>query len=138
MHNLYATFVFAFFFLLPFTLNAQQWVVSSEISPTSRMGNKQVLSNADTHFNLDWRNRLGMDIGNQFFLGMQANVKRYKNEENFIYSPTGSQDFTSVYDLNLSNTLWGVGPFLTKKIKINSKMTFLTTVFASVEQGSGS
>ncbi len=137
MYKIYFQFVFAFLLLFPFSLNAQNWMWTSEISPTSRMRNQYVLSEANSHFNLDWRNRFGKEIGNQLILGVQGNIRRYKNSESFIYSPSGSENYISGYDLSLSNTLWGVGPFITKKISLSEKFILLTTLFASMEQGTG-
>ena len=125
--------LFSFFFCLTYQSFSQSnnWMISSEISPMSRSGNERVLNNP-TASNLEWRNRVGIKLGEQTIMGLSASYRQYDLEE-----IDHDKEMLYTYGYKLNNQMFGVGAFITQFYHITSRFHLQTTAYGQVEQGKG-
>lgn len=129
---------FIFILFYPTELHAQQgkYQWTSEFSPFNRLGKSKLFEESDRS-SFEWRNRIGKEVGNNMYFGLQGNLTRFNavgffkliNESSFISETT--------YSNRHKSTFWGVGPFLTKRWNLSEKFAMSATAFAVVESGAG-
>ncbi len=104
----------------------------SEISPILPTDQTKYLKNPHLNQNVEWRNRIGLRTFGNLFVGINGTLRTYQQKE----SVTGNSS-VAIYQYHLENTLWGLGPYMTKLFEINDKLYFTASVLANLEQGRG-
>ena len=124
------TFYFFGYHFNPVYSQTNNWMISSEISPLSRSGNDRVLNNP-SGLNLEWRNRVGFNLGEQTMMGLSASYRHYNLKERY------KLPYPSELHYKLNNQLFGVGAFLTQYYQVAPRFYLQTSAYLQVEQGKG-
>ena len=127
---------FIFILFYPTELHAQkgtyQW--TSEWSPFNRLGNSKLFDEGERN-TLEWRNRVGKNVGDKFYLGMQGNLTRFSSKG--FFKVVNQSSFSTTYADQHQSTFWGIGPYVTKHWNFSEKFLFSATAYMLAEFGSG-
>jgi hypothetical protein len=129
-------FIFVLFY--PTELHAQQgkYQWTSEWSPFNRFGHSKLFEESERN-TFEWRNRIGMEMGKNVFIGLQGNLTRFRAEGLIKIIDESTFISETTYAHKHKSTFWGVGPFLTRRWILSEKITISATAFAVVESGAG-
>lgn len=127
------TFCFFGYNFNPVYSQANNWIISTDISPMSRSGNNRVLNNP-SGLNLEWRNRVGFKLSEQTMMGLSASYRHYDLKE-IEYRFPDIKSYPLQHQVN--NQLFGIGAFLTQYFHITPRFHLQTTAYLQVDQGKG-
>jgi hypothetical protein len=129
---------FIFILFYPTELHAQQgkYQWTSEWSTFNRFGHSKLFEETERN-TFEWRNRVGMEVGKNVFIGLQGNLTRFRAEGLFKIFNESSFISETTYAHQHKSTFWGVGPFLTRRWILSEKITISATAFSVVESGAG-
>lgn len=113
-----------------------EWVLFSELSPTSRSGENKILPNSKDNFHIEYRNRIGKMVSANTAIGLIINYRHYNNSEPVIYTLENSNSSYS-YDYNVKNNLWGTGAFITRFAQLNNRIKIHASLYGLYELGNG-
>ncbi|MBS9523797.1 hypothetical protein KI659_07190 [Litoribacter alkaliphilus] len=116
------------------TPTGKNWLISSEISPTSRTNAYKKLPQAQSDSNWEWRNQFGKFITPNLVVGLSAGLRTYSISEtvNVVDS-----NYSSDYLAKVENTLWQGGVFLTRFFSLSPRWKLQSTLYGTYEQGRG-
>lgn len=108
-------------------------VLTAEFSPSFPMETQRIFENPSKTNSLGFRTRMGMRTFGNLFVGINATLRNHRESAIFSFtSPNASR-----IEQEVTNTLWGLGPFATQFIPVSERFYIIVSGYGNLEQGKG-